>query len=204
MRMKVLVFGAHPDDMEIGMGGTIAKHVKKGDKVLMVVVSVPNKKEIRKKEAKDAAKILGADIKILDLNPEELVFDRKLVREFDKIIDSFRPNVIYTQWNNDSHQDHNFVANASIASSRKNDCSVYMYEQTIPGGIGPNGFRAQLYIDISKEIDKKLKAVEAHKSQLKTYGKDWSYGIKARAQFRGYQINTKFAEAFEVIKEIRK
>ena len=202
--MKILVFGAHPDDMEIGMGGTIAKHTNKGDKVLMVVVTVPNQKEVRKKESKNAARVLGAELKILDLNPEELVFDRKLVREFDKIIESFKPDVIYTQWNNDSHQDHNFVANAAIASSRKNECSVYMYEQTIPGGIGPNGFRAQLYINISNEIELKLRSVEAHKSQLKLYGNDWSYGIKARAQFRGYQINTKFAEAFEVIKEIRR
>ena len=202
--MKILVFGAHPDDMEIGMGGTIAKHVDKGDEVLMVVVTIPNQKDVRKKEAENAAKILGAKIQILDLDPEELVFDRKLVRKFDEILNGFKPDEVYLHWNNDSHQDHNFVANAAIASTRKNECSVYMYEQTLPGGIGPNGFRAQLYVDVSDEIDKKLKCVEAHKSQLKAYGKDWSYGIKARAQFRGYQINAKFAEAFEVIKEIRK
>ena len=59
--MKVLVFGAHPDDLEIGMGGTIAKHVSVGDTVLMVVTTIPSQRECRREEAQRGAAILGDD-----------------------------------------------------------------------------------------------------------------------------------------------
>lgn len=78
-----------------------------------------------------------------------------------------------------------------------------MYEQTIPGGIVPYGFRMQSLIDISDVIDLKLNSILAHKSQVDSNGDWWLYGIEGRAMYRGYQINVKFAEAFEVIKEVK-
>jgi LmbE family N-acetylglucosaminyl deacetylase len=138
--MKVLAFGAHPDDLEIGMGGTVARYTARGHEVLMVVATVPNRKEYRVQEAEEAAGILGADLVVMDVVPDELVFSRQLVRRFDQVFNGFVPDVVYTHSNNDSHQDHAAVTNAVIATTRKNDCSVYMYEQTIPGGIAPNPF----------------------------------------------------------------
>lgn len=201
--MRVLVFGAHPDDIEIGMGGTIVKYSQNNHNVLEVITTIPNQKSTRWNEAENAAKILGAEINILDLDPNEIIFSRKLVREYDKIIRDFSPDVIYTHWNHDSHQDHVAVSNAVIASARKNNCSLYMYEQTIPGGIVPYGFRTQSYVDISDVIDTKTASIMAHKSQVEANDEWWLYGVKGRAMYRGYQIHTKYAEAFEVIKEIK-
>ena len=78
-----------------------------------------------------------------------------------------------------------------------------MYEQTIPGGIAPYGFRTQSFVNISDVVDTKINSVMAHKSQLKMNNEWWLYGIKGRAMYRGYQISVKYAEAFEVVKEIR-
>ena len=100
----------------------------------------------------------------------------------------------------DSHQDHVNVTRCVIAATRKNDFNVYMYEQTIPGGITPAAFRAQFLIDISQHIDNKMTSIKAHASQLMRNGDWWVEGIRGRAMYRGYQIRTQYAEAFEIIK----
>jgi LmbE family N-acetylglucosaminyl deacetylase len=64
-------------------------------------------------------------------------------------------------------------------------------------------FRPQVFIDISDTMDKKMEAVSAHNSQYKSFGELWIEGIKASATYIGFQINVKYAEAFEVVKEIK-
>lgn len=200
--MKIVVFGAHPDDMEIGMGGTIAKHVRIGDDVLMVVVTVPSQRERRREEARCGAEILGARLSLLDIPADELEYNRKIIRQIDAILEDFAPDLIYTHWDQDSHQDHNTVSRAVISAARKNRSSLLMYEQTIPGGIVPGGFKAQSFVDISDFIDVKIQSILAHKSQHEANGDWWLQGVRGRAMYRGYQMNVQYAEAFEVIKEI--
>lgn len=200
--MQVLVFGAHPDDMEIGMGGTIAKHARLGDKVLMVVATVPSQRERRREEAKRGAETLGAQLYSLEVPPDEMECNRKLIRQVDTLIESYSPDLIYTHWDQDSHQDHNAISRAVISATRKNRCSLLMYEQTIPGGIVPGGFKAQSFVDISDFIDIKIASIRAHQSQHEVHGELWLQGVKGRAMYRGYQVNVSYAEAFEVIKEI--
>ena len=204
--MKILAIGAHPDDFEIGMGGTLAKYSMHGHEVLCLVCVVPRNSDIRQKELSEASKILNVKVMLLDLNSNDFGLTRILVNKFDEIVKDFNPDIVFTHWNNDSHQDHKVVCDATIASTRKNKCSLYMYEQTIPGGIVPYGFRPQMFVDISETIDLKIKSVLAHKSEAEIHNKDsiWENGIKGRAAYRGHQINAKYAEAFEVVKEIKK
>jgi len=202
--LNILVFSPHPDDAEVLMGGTIAKYAQKGHNVLLAVATVPNQKEKRIEESKKAAAILGARISMLDLNPHELVFNRSLVEIFDEVIKDFPPDVIYTSWIHDSHQDHANVSEATIAAARKNNCSLYMYEQALPSGLTPYGFRAQAFVDISDTIEVKTKSVLAHKSQVQNFSEQWIQGIIARAAYMGFQVNVKYAEAFELVKEIKR
>lgn len=200
--MKVLVFGAHPDDMEIGMGGTIARYTSMGHHVTMALVCVPSNTQQRMVEAGQAAQILGADLQVLNIDPNRIHHDRDLVAIFDRVYQQIEPDMVYTHWLEDSHQDHIVVAQAVISATRSNQCSVYMYEQTIPGGIGSNGFRAQKYVDITGHIETKLKSILAHASQVSKNGDWWLRGVEGRAMFRGYQIGVQFAESFQVVKEI--
>ena len=200
--MKILVLGAHPDDMEIGVGGTIARYASMGHSVTMAVVSIPNDTEQRIREAEQAAQILGADLQVLKVDPCRIRHDRDLVGIFDRVYQQLEPDVVYTHWLEDSHQDHIAVAHAAVSASRKNRCSVYMYEQTIPGGIGFEGFHAQKYVDITPSIETKVKSILAHVSQVSKNGDWWLRGVEGRAMFRGYQIGVKFAESFQVVKEI--
>jgi len=66
--MDTIVFGAHPDDAEIGAGGIISKLIKNGSKVLLVIATIPNNKEVRTQEAQNASDILGCELNILNLD----------------------------------------------------------------------------------------------------------------------------------------
>ncbi len=201
--MRIIVFGAHPDDMEIGMGGTIAKHVEAGDDLLMVVATVPSQRELRIQEARAGAEVLGARLEILDIPPDDLGVNRRTIREFDRLLGSVDPHLVYTHWDQDSHQDHNAVSRAILAAGRRNRCSVLMYEQTIPGGVTPGGFKAQSFVDITDYIDRKCRSILVHRTQIDQNGGDWWLdGVRGRAMYRGYQMNARFGEAFEVVKEI--
>jgi LmbE family N-acetylglucosaminyl deacetylase len=201
--MRVLVFGAHPDDIEIGMGGTIAKHVEAGDDVLMVVATVPSQRELRAREAREGARVLGARLELLDLPPDDLGVNRRTIREFDRLLATVDPHLVYTHWDQDSHQDHNSVSRAVISAARRNRCDLLMYEQTIPGGVVPGGFKAQSFVDISEYIERKCQSILVHQTQIEQNGGDWWLdGVRGRAMYRGYQINVRHAEAFEVVKMI--
>jgi LmbE family N-acetylglucosaminyl deacetylase len=201
--MKVLVFGAHPDDLEVGMGGTIAKHTKMmGDEVHMVVATVPSLRERRIDEAHRGAELLGAKLTVLDVQPDEMQPNRQLIRQVDTLLTEYSPDLLYTHWDQDSHQDHNTISRAVISAARKNRCSLLMYEQTVPGGIVPGGFKAQSFVDITDFINLKIESILAHSSQHAEHGDLWLQGVRGRAMYRGSQINVGYAEAFEVIKEI--
>jgi LmbE family N-acetylglucosaminyl deacetylase len=200
--MRVLVFGAHPDDIEIGMGGTVAKHAQLGDEVVMAVATIPSHRERRVTEAEQGARILGARLTLLDIHPDQLAHDRQTIQTVDRLLRDVRPDLIYTHWDQDSHQDHNSVSRCVISAARENRCSLLMYEQTIPGGIVPGGFKAQCFVDVSNFIDLKLESILAHRSQHEVHGDWWLQGVKGRAMYRGFQIRARYAEAFEVVKEI--
>lgn len=197
----IVVFGAHPDDVEIGMAGTISRLAAAGNDVYVCIASVPKNRERRTREAREAGRIMGVkDVIFMPLEVDELGYNRKTIGAIDSIVRGLDPHSIFTHWVEDSHQDHVNLTRCVIAATRKNNFNVFMYEQTIPGGITPAGFRAQYLIDISDFIDQKISAVCAHISQIECNGDWWMEGIRGRAMFRGYQIHRKYAEAFEVIK----
>jgi N-acetylglucosamine malate deacetylase 1 len=204
-KQVVLAFGAHPDDIEIGMGGTVAKLNGMGYNVNIIVATLPNfvktdTKEQRRMEATMSAKVMGSkQPEFLDLSPDEITFNRKFITRIDEIIHNHRPEAVFTQWIGDSHQDHQTLTRAVIAASRDVN-NLYMYETTIPGGLTENAFRPQLYIDISETLETKKNALNCFDSQKIRCGDPWIPAIVGRSSYRGYQMNTKHAEAFEIIK----
>jgi N-acetylglucosamine malate deacetylase 1 len=201
----MIAFGAHPDDIEIGMGGTVAKLSGMGYDVRLVIATLPNfvktdTKEERKQESIMSAKVMGCKTpEFLDLSPEEIVFNRKFVTQISKIIRELNPEAIFTQWIGDTHQDHQSLTRAVIAAARDSN-DLFMYETTIPGGISEHAFRPQLYVDVTDTIDIKRDALDCFDSQQIRCGPLWIDSLVGRCSYRGYQMNAKYAEAFEVIK----
>lgn len=202
---NILVFGAHPDDLEIGMGGTITKLSRMGYDVRLVIATLPNftdqdKKEERKLEAIHSSKVMGCpEPDFLDLSPDEMTHNRKLIGIIDKYIKDYTPKAVFTQWIGDSHQDHQALTKSVISGSRDTP-DVYMYETTIPGGITEQAFRSQLFIDITDYIEVKKSALSCFESQQLRCGPIWVDAIVGRAAYRGYQLNCKYAESFEIIR----
>jgi len=202
---SILVFGAHPDDLEIGMGGTIAKLSAMGYEVQPIIATLPNfvksdTKEGRKTESMLSAKVMGCEPPVfLDLSPDEMIFGRKFITLIDSLVTKYKPDSVFTQWYGDSHQDHQTLTKSVISACRDQD-NLFMYETTIPGGITENSFRPQLFVDISETVDTKKNALECFESQFVRCGKIWIPAIIGRCSYRGYQINSKYAEAFEVVK----
>lgn len=202
---SILVFGAHPDDLEIGMGGTIAKLSAMGYEVQPIIATLPNfvksdTKEGRKTESMLSAKVMGCKPPVfLDLSPDEMIFGRKFITLIGSLVTKYKPDSVFTQWYGDSHQDHQILTKSVISACRDQD-NLFMYETTIPGGITENSFRPQLFVDISETINTKKNALECFESQFVRCGEIWIPAIIGRCSYRGYQINSKYAEAFEVVK----
>ncbi len=210
MRERIIVFGAHPDDSEIGAGGTMAAYAQRGHRVVMVNVRVPgghddtnhDERKRRRQEAEQAARALGAELLSFGLPRDALKPNARLVGAIDQLLSDVQPTAIYTHWLGDSHPEHVALSRAVMAATRKNQCSVYMYEATLPGGISAHPFRSQKYVDISDAIDNKMASLACYETQLDRYGPEWLEAIRGRAAHRGFQIGCRYAEAFEVVKEV--
>ncbi len=207
--MRVLVIAAHADDAEFSMGGTIVKFARARHTVKMLVAIIPcenmngialeKEKKRRRAECEGAAKILGAELEILDLDPYQMWFRRDIVKLLDAKAREFSPDIIFTHWDHDSHQDHVAIANATFAVTRRNNISLIMYEQSIHGGITPYSFSPSLFIDISDVMDTKLESAKVYQSQ-EVKGRQWLKAIEGVAAFRGNQIGVNYAEAFQTVK----
>jgi LmbE family N-acetylglucosaminyl deacetylase len=204
-RRTALAFGAHPDDIELGMGGTVPKLLSRGYDVQLVVATLPSftkmdNKEERRREAEMSAKVLGCrQPEFLDVAPEDLSFGRDFVSLIDGLIRKYDPEDVFTQWIGDSHQDHQILTNAVISASRRVN-NLFMYEAAMPGGVTDRSFRTQLFVDISDSVEIKRAALDCFKSQEARSGHLWKDAVIARCAYRGYQINARYAECFEVIK----
>ena len=109
-------------------------------------------------------------------------------------------DTIYTHWYHDTHQDHMRTTQAVLSAGRyvKN---ILMYEPEYPAGRSYLGFRNQYYVDITSTLELKMLSIKQHKSQVKKYGENrFLSAIEARAQHRGYEIGSKYAECFEIIR----
>mgnify|MGYP006115048275 FL=1 len=214
-KLKILAVSPHADDVEIAMGGTIAKYVAQNHNVTILTAVLPKENILGKVdsfmsknrllEQKKSAKILGAKVETLNLDPYELSFNRKYIKIFEDKIKKYKPDIIFSCWEHDTHQDHKSVANIIYTVTRKNNISLYMYEAMLPGGLNTHSFNPQLFIDISKFIKIKIKALNEYKSVFKYKKNNYSKyfdSIEGRARFRGETIGVDYAEAFIVVKQI--
>lgn len=208
MVKNVLAVGAHFDDIELGCGGSIAKHSKNGDNVYVFVATLsgfsnPYKKSIRKnslakKEGEKAMKVLGIkklySAKFKTLKVE---FNEELNVEILKIIEKHKIDLIYGHWVGDIHHDHQAVGKSTLHSARHVKNILLYRSNWYDSSLNFNG---NFYIDISKTWEIKKKSIEMHKSEMERTGKKWINFFHNEAINAGQKINVKYAEVFEVVK----
>jgi LmbE family N-acetylglucosaminyl deacetylase len=209
-KLKIIAIGAHPDDIELACGGVLASAIEKGHDVTMVVATGNssldhNGNSIRtdieaKQEQANAAKKLGIiKVEVLGFHDMNVPYSQQLISELDKIINDIKPDIIFTHFVFDTHQDHIRTAQSTLSAARKQN-TILLYEPINPSGRGYIPFRAQVYFDISKTIKQKLDSLKEHKSQYKKYGDSWIEGVTARAKFRGFEMGVNYAECFELVR----
>lgn len=202
----MLAIGAHPDDVELGAGGTIARHTLHHDVVTFLVLSNGEKSgdpDARRSECVSSAKLLNvADVIFGELPDTRISEGIDTITVIERAITRAKPARIYTHTTKDIHQDHRNAALASISAARGVP-EIYSYESPITF---PN-FNAQYYVNITDTLDMKVDALNLYASQNAKMYLDVD-AIKGLAQFRGYQIGRyrlkgiKYAEAFEVIRRL--
>ena len=218
--MNVLAFGAHPDDIEIACSGTLAKCVKRGDTVIVchastgnlghVIIPPDELTKIRAEEARRAGALAGIEVICAGFNDLDIYDNNKEAR--DKMVDIIKyanPDVIITHNPDDYMPDHTAVSrlvfDASFTATLPNYKSKYkepaklvpIYYMDTPTGIN---FNPTEYVDITDEIDLKIKMLECHESQIVWMrdhdGIDFSDMVRTCSRYRGYQCGVAYAEGF--------
>lgn len=206
--MIVLAIGAHADDVELGLGGTIAKHVSSGDQVHILLVThseysnfdgkLVRSRETALKEAWDAAKVMGvSNLECLNYETKAVCYDVKLIEDINRHIDTVKPNVIYTHWDGDINQDHSAISQATIVAGR-NVPRILMYRSNWYKSY--KHFENNFYVDVSDFIGTKIEAIKAHVSEMSRRGEDWTDFFKNQCRINGQEVGVRYAESFQVIK----
>ena len=216
MKNRVMVIGAHPDDIEFGCGGTVVKHIKNGDSVVYVCMTntqsvdgvtgkILRTESENRTEVEEAAQTLGCEIvEFLPFKDLHVPFNFTAVSKLDGLIKKYNIDTIYTHWAGDANQDHIATFKTTMAAARYVP-NVYCYEQIPVPRMSENQMDINYYIDISNEFDTKIKSSLCHESQIvkyKEHGFDVKENLEILAKFRGIQAKCKYAEAFKIIKQV--
>lgn len=223
MKLDILAFGAHPDDVELGCGATIAKEITLGKKVGIVDLTrgelgTRGSANLRDIEAKNAAEILGVSIREnLSFADGFFMNDKKHQLEVIKMIRKYKPEIVLCNAIDDRHIDHpkgsKLVSDACFLSG------LLKIETKVEGKLQEKWRPKLIYhyiqwkniepdfvVDVTGFIDKKQKAVMAYTSQFfdpessepetPITSKNFIDSIHYRARDYGRLINVDFAEGF--------
>jgi len=196
----VLAIGAHPDDVEIGCGGLLIKHIHQGDEVHILTLSYGSKGgdcAVRFNEAKQSALKLGAKLHFENLPDTKIDEGGLTIRKIENIVKKVNPNIVYTHSINDAHQDHRNVHKASIVACR--NVSVLECYQSPSSTIQ---FQPSRFVDISDEIDEKINLLDSYQSQISKCKYIQNRIIEANAQYWGRFASYKLVEPLEVIRTL--
>ena len=220
MKLDILVFGAHPDDVELGCGGTIIKEVQRGKQVGIIdftrgELGTRGNFKIRDIETQKATKLMGVKMR-KNLNFKDGFFknddEHKLV--LIKEIRKYQPEIVITNAPSDRHPDHarasEITINACFLSGLEKIItnqkvwrpkSIYHYIQF-------NNLKPDIVIDISQQMDLKIKVVKAYESQFFNpkskesetiiSSKDFLDSVSYRSKDLGRQSGCEYAEGFLV------
>ncbi|MGG1488887.1 bacillithiol biosynthesis deacetylase BshB1 [Bacillus licheniformis] len=216
--LDILAFGAHSDDVEIGMGGTIAKYTKKGFQIgicdlTQAELSSNGTVETRKSEAALAAEILGASPRISLTLPDRGLFpSQAAIRDVVAVIRKHKPKLVFVPYPKDRHPDHGHAA--EIVEEAVFSAGIHKYEDAEKQPSHKvqnvyyymiNGFhKPEFVIDISETINQKKDGLAAYQSQFTRSRQSvetpltngYIETVEAREKLLGKEVGVAYAEGF--------
>jgi len=217
--LRVLAIGAHPDDLEFQVGGTLAKYAARGDTVIMAVAtngdigSATHTMEeigaIRKQEALDSAALIGAELIWMDYHDEFFFYNEETRRHMIEVMRHAAPDVVLGHWTNDYHPDHSLSGMAArdarimtavplivTASAHLPKIPVHFFYDTLAG----IDFTPEVYVDVSDTFETKRQMLASHESQNPDRdifeGRSIAQMKEVHSAFRGLQAGVRYAEGF--------
>jgi len=225
MKLDILAFGAHPDDVELGCGATIAKEISLGKKVGIVDLTrgelgTRGSAEIRDQEAAKAADVLGVSVREnLAFRDGFFVNDEEHQLEIIKMIRKYKPEIVLCNAIDDRHIDHGkgskLVSDACFLSGLRRIETTFDGEnqdawrpKLVYHYIQWKNIEPDFVVDVSEFMDKKIEAVMAYSSQFydpnskepmsPIASKNFTESIEYRAKDLGRLVFAEYAEGFSV------
>ena len=219
---NIVVISAHPDDEILGVGGTLLKHKKNGDKIYWLITTnifenqgyskeriSSRQKEIKKiSEALSVEKVFMLDYPTMSLSTSSLI---EMVPKISKIFTEIEPEIVYCLNRSDAHSDHRITFDAVMACTKSFRYpfikQVLMYECISETEFAPQlpekVFIPNYFVDISSFLEEKMNLMKIYESELGNHPFPRK-NIEALATFRGASVGVEYAEAFQLIKYIDK
>ena len=155
-------------------------------------------KEVAESEAKEAADIMGIkNILCLNYETKKVLYTVELIEDINRIIDNMNPDIIYTHWDGDANQDHSAISRATVIAGR-NVSRILMYRSN--WNQTTKSFKGNFIVDISKYMEDKIRAINAHKSEVSKRGPTWVEYFTNQNRNTGIEIKSSYAEDFEIVK----
>jgi LmbE family N-acetylglucosaminyl deacetylase len=198
-KLKVIITGGHPGDPEYGCGGTAARYSDLGHEVVLLYLnkgeppdsSAP--KGVRVKEAAKACEILKSRPAYAGQVDGRAIVDADHYEQFRKLMETEKPNVVFTHWPIDNHADHRAISLLVYEAWLRMGKSFALYYYEVSNGEDTLQFAPTHYVDISREEPRKRAACYAHASQAP----DKFYALQELVtRLRGIESGHKQAEGF--------
>jgi len=216
--VDVMAFGAHPDDIELGCGGTLIKLVDQGHSVVMVDMSCGEMStrgtvEIRKDEAAAAARIIGAAAREnLALPDGQIRASEEAKRRVAQVIRQYRPQMVLAPYYEDRHPDHVHTSHAVyegafVAGLTRYDTGQQPHRPTrFVYYMGWYEFSPTFVVDITDQYDRKMEAIYAYSTQFKPDDRSYQQTRLTSPEYQWFQtqrmgyvgslVQKRYAEGF--------
>ncbi len=198
---RILAIGAHPDDLELACGATLAKLADAGHRIQAVVLTSGERGgngDTRPLEAQRGAQVLGCSAVFVYNFADTRLREQanEILNVIETRIHAFNPDIIFTHSTNDQHQDHQAVYEATLRAAR-NHSTILCYESPSV----TRDFNPTFFVDIGDYVDVKIESVRQHRDQRrKPYMS--AERLRGMALFRGGQAKTRYAEGFEAVRSL--
>jgi LmbE family N-acetylglucosaminyl deacetylase len=203
-KKKIVCVGGHPDDPESGCGGTLEKLIIAGHDITIIYLTtgeagIPGTSNndaarIRKQEAVNACKVLGAKPVFAGQVDGDTVVNNDTLKHLQTLIANEKPDLVFTHWPIDSHKDHQCASLLTIQTWVRAESKFMLYFFEVCAGEQTMGFHPTDFVDITDTEEIKRKSVYCHTSQDPPG--IYACGHTSMEDFRGRELGVKAAEGF--------
>ena len=195
----VLAIGAHPDDVEVGAGGTVLGHVAQGHEVSVLVLTGGDVAGIpaeRAREAARAAELMGVRLFHVNLADASVSEGGSTIGEITRVIEEVNPDTIYTHSAQDLNQDHRNAHHATLVAAARVP-RIFCYQSPS----ATVDFRPSRFVSVDEFMDRKLAVIRSYTSQVKQRRYLDAELLRATSRYWSRYGSSRFAEPLEVARD---